>query len=46
MTIKETAYQLLTLKMLRDLDNNYEGHHWYEAEITILQNELKKLLKK
>jgi hypothetical protein len=46
MTIKETAYEMLTLKMLRDLDNNYEGHSWYDAEITMLSIELNKLLKK
>jgi hypothetical protein len=45
MTITETAYQIETLKMLKKLDLNYEGHSWYNAEIVILQQALKKLLK-
>ena len=46
MSIQETAYQIETLKMYQHLDLNYDGHSWYDAEIAILQMELKKLLKK
>ena len=46
MSIQEIAYQIETIKMYQHLDLNYDGHHWYEAKIVVLQDELKKLLKK
>jgi hypothetical protein len=46
MSIQDIAYQIEHKKLLMSLDNNYEGHLWYEAEIVILQNELKDLLMK
>jgi hypothetical protein len=45
MSIQELAYQIETKKMLRDLDLNYDGHSWYEAELLSLGQVLKKLLK-
>jgi len=45
MTITETAYQIETLKMLKSLDNDYDNHSWYEAEMEMLYQSLKKLLK-
>ena len=46
MTIQETAYKIEQLKLLMSLDNNYEQHSWYMAEIESLAFELKTLLKK
>jgi len=45
MTITEVAYQIETLKMLKSLDNDYDNHTWYEAEIVSLGQVLQKLLK-
>jgi hypothetical protein len=46
MTIQETVYKIETLKLLMSLDNDYEQHSWYMAEIESLALGLKKLLKK
>jgi hypothetical protein len=46
MTIQETAYKIEILKMLKSLDNNYDQHSWYDAEIESLRWSLEELLKK
>jgi len=45
MTITETALQIEHLKLLKSTDNDYSNHSWYEAEMEMLYQSLKKLLK-
>ena len=46
MTIQEIVYKIEQLKMMMALDNSYELHSWYIADIEALRMELKPLLKK
>lgn len=45
-TITSIQLEIERLKLLKNTDNDYNNHSWYEAEIEALMMKLKPLLKK